>query len=53
MRPTLLKVFFITYVHLLLLPIPGPLVIVIGAPLAIMKLEFALNLGSNSGSVAS
>ena len=31
---------------------PGPVVIVIGAPLATMKFEFALNRGSNSGSDA-
>ena len=48
----MLNDFFIMYVHLLLFPMPGPVAIVIGAVLATMKLEFAVYLGSNSGSLA-
>lgn len=53
MRPTLLKVFFITYVQRLLRARFAPVVIVVAVPLATMKLEFAVNLASNSGSLAS
>ena len=52
MRPTLLNDFLIMYVHLLLFPMPAPVAIVMGAVLATMKLELAVYLGSNSGSLA-
>ena len=45
--------FLITYVHLLLVPKPSDVAIVIASLRAIIKLELAVNLGSISGSVAS